>query len=91
MHNQNETPSILRKHPFDIVCFTGAVILLCIMTTVTFIGATAYGEGMTEDPIFYYLFDILRFPTHTLFFDFFLRSGGLFFGGLLLNVLFMRS
>ena len=78
----------MRKYPFNIVFFTVAAILVSILTIIVFIGAAAYDEGMTEDPTLYYLFNVFRFPTHTLFFDFFPTSGFLFFGGLLLNVLF---
>lgn len=78
----------MKKHPFDIICFTVAASLVCLFTIIVFIGAAAYDEGMTNNPTVYHLFNILRFPTHTLFFDFFLKSGFLFFGGLLLNVLF---
>ena len=78
----------MKKHPFDIIFFTVAASLLSLLSIVVFIGAAAYDEGMTNDPTFYHLFNIFRFPTHTLFFDFFLRGGFHFFGGLLLNVLF---
>jgi hypothetical protein len=78
----------MKKHPFDIIFFTVAASLLSLLTIVVFIGAAAYDEGMTNNPTFYHLYNIFRFPTHTLFFDFFLRGGFHFFGGLLLNVLF---
>jgi hypothetical protein len=78
----------MKKHPFDIVRFSIVAILLCALTICAFIGAAAYDGGMTTNPIPSYLFSILRFPTHTLFFDFFLKNTFLFFGGLMMNVLF---
>jgi hypothetical protein len=78
----------MKKHPFDIVRFCIVAILLCALTMYAFIGAAAYDEGMTTDPTLTYLYNILRFPTHTLFFHFFLKNTFLFFGGLMLNALF---
>lgn len=78
----------MKKHPFDIVRFSIVSILLSVLTMYALLDTAAYDEGMTANPKLTYLYSILRFPTHTLFFHFFLKNTFLFFGGLMLNVFF---
>ncbi|NQU53801.1 MAG: hypothetical protein HQ522_14825 [Bacteroidetes bacterium] len=63
--------------------------LIGIMTILSFFAAWAKDEGTIGDSIvwnvFAYMFNIFRFPTHNLLWDW--MNGGLFFIGLILNTM----
>ena len=68
-----------------------AIIIYGCLTFITLIAYVANEEGTDGSPIIATsiiakLFNIFRFPTHTLFFDYMNRS--MFFIGLLINCIF---
>ena len=75
---------------FRLRIFLIATVIVCLIAVVTFIAAAARDEGTggsgligkTLENVFY----IVRFPTHTLFFEH--MNGSIFFLGLFINCLF---
>lgn len=76
------------RRPLNIAALTISFVAIGILTIVAFIGAYAYDEGTTDSTILPFLFKVLRFPTHTFFWDFFNRTAPIFYSGLLLNTAF---
>jgi hypothetical protein len=76
------------RHPINIAALTISFFAICLLTVVSFLGACAYDEGTMSSSILSNLFKIFRFPTHTLFWDFFNQTATTFYLGLLLNAIF---
>jgi hypothetical protein len=76
------------KHPFNIATFTTSVLVIGLLTVVSFFGAWAYEEGTLSSSILANLYKLLRFPMHTVFWDFFNQTAIGFYSGLILNTIF---
>jgi hypothetical protein len=82
-----------RMKPFNKTIFKKAIIIFFVLLVPSFLAAWGRDEGtLPESSYWYYfarLFDVLRFPTHTLMWSVFSNLGALgFFGGMLLNSCF---
>ncbi len=80
----------MRFGKFNIRTFIMATINCLGLTFIAFVGAAAVDEGTEGDGflgiiafLFSKVFDVLRFPSHTLFFDW--MNGSMFFIGLFVN------
>lgn len=62
-----------------------AIIIVSLLTGISFLMAFAAKEEMG---IGFFLFEIFRFPTHTLFWDYFSSSSALYRTGLFINIAF---
>jgi len=62
-----------------------AIIAVSVLTGISFLMAFAADEGTGID---FHLFEIFRFPTHTLFWDYFSSSSSLYRAGLWINIAF---
>jgi hypothetical protein len=76
------------RHCINIAALTICFFAVGLLTVVSFFGAWAYDEGTMSSSILSNLFKIFRFPTHTLFWDFFNQNAKTFYLGLLLNTIF---
>jgi hypothetical protein len=74
------------RHRINFAAFTFSFLLIGLLTIVSFFGAWAYDEGTASSFVLASLFKILRFPTHTLFWDYFNQTTTTFYLGLLINV-----
>jgi hypothetical protein len=63
--------------------FLLAIILVIMLTGLSYLSALGSGKGVLP-----YLFYIFRFPTHSLFWDFFSQSSTLYRAGLVINIFF---
>jgi len=79
----------MKIYKFNLVAFFFATLICGVLTFITLIAAAARDEGTGGDGIIVMtlekLFNIFRFPTHTLFFNY--MNGGMFFVGLFINCL----
>jgi hypothetical protein len=77
---------------FNWSIFLYSAILVGFLIVSSFIAAGAEDEGTLGSGmigmVLSKLFYILRFPTHTLFWNFFSSDSNHYFGGLLINCLF---
>lgn len=62
-----------------------AIVVTSIMTGVSFLMAFSADEGTGNN---FHLFEIFRFPTHILFWDYFSSSSSLYRTGLFINIIF---
>src|SRR5436190_7638992 len=76
------------RHRINIGALTVFFFAFGLLTVVSFFGAWAYDEGTMNSSILASVFKVFRFPTHTLFWDFFNQTTATFYSGLLLNVVF---
>jgi hypothetical protein len=60
--------------------FLGLIIAI-ILTGISYLAALSGGQGLQS-----WLFNIFRFPCHTLFWDFFKQSSTLYRLGLVINI-----
>jgi len=79
--------------PINKTIFTIATIIFILLLVPSFLAAWGKDDGtLPESSYWNYfarLFDVLRFPTHTLMWPVFSNLGAfVFFGGLLLNCCF---
>ena len=72
--------------------FVISTIVAGILLVPSFLGAFGEDDGtISEKPfwiVFARLFDVLRFPTHTLAWTFFSSTATMYFIGLILNCIF---
>lgn len=61
------------------------IVLTSILTGISFLIAFSADEGTG---INFHLFEIFRFPTHTLFWNYFSSSSSLYRTGLFINIAF---
>jgi hypothetical protein len=78
---------------FNLVIFLISVIVIGVLTFVSFLAAFAIDEGNKLNMIWLFfskLFYVLRFPTHTLFWAFLTRHEGptIYLMGLFINCIF---
>ena len=78
---------------FNLIIFLISVIVIGVLTIVSFIAAFGVDEGNKLNTgwlFFSKLFYVLRFPTHTLFWGFLTRHEGpaIFLIGLFINCIF---
>jgi hypothetical protein len=75
---------------FNLSLFVLVTLICGLLTFIAFVAAAAIDEGTGGTGLLINtlasLFNILRFPSHTLFFEF--MNGPMFFVGLLINCLF---
>ena len=79
--------------PFNKTVFRIATVIFGLLLIPSFLAAFGEDEGTLPESSFWMLFarlfEILRFPTHTLLWTLFSNNGALvFFGGLILNCCF---
>ncbi len=76
---------------FSVRIFFTALIIIMVLQLLSFLGAAGEDEmGRSRNFFWRFMSDsfvVFRFPTHTLLWNFFSRSGILFLFGLLLNCL----
>ena len=68
-----------------------AFLIISLLTFASFIGTMANDEGNSSGSFFFvHMFDVFRFPTHTLMWNIF-KSSPIFFWGLVINILRLRK
>lgn len=83
---------LLNMKNFNKFAFIASSVFVGLLLIPCFFAAWANDEGTLGSNIIWVtmskLFYILRFPTHTLFWDFFSFNATLFFVGLMVNCIF---
>ena len=73
------------KLRINLITLFFALIAVSILTGISFLSVFAANEGTGINVC---LFEIFRFPTHTLFWDYFSSSSSLYRKGLFINIAF---
>jgi len=81
---------ILFQHKFSLMLFLLTTLIFCVLAFVMLFAAGAVDEGSDGNSFTIQLlakgYHIVRFPTHTFFFD--IMNGPIFLIGLFMNCLF---
>jgi hypothetical protein len=76
------------KQSLNIAILTISLFAISILAVISLFGSWAYDEGTIDSNILASVFQVVRFPTHTLFWEFFNQTTRTFYAGLILNILF---
>jgi hypothetical protein len=92
MLNERNKRKLKKKRP-NIIVFCSALVVFGALTYVSFLGAFSYDDGHrgTLDIVLYYIFLVMRFPTHPLLWSFISKDSVVVIAypvGLLVNVFF---